>query len=165
MLVILLSNMMIFAEDDLNFPNDNRFTKPAALSTFSSQIPMLFINVSFTYGQPIIGMFYLMYTVVSESFYARVMSFSFGGSPANIKRNEGSLNIQALDENDLPITRSEDCSRQSTLSPCFFIGSLSSPPSSPSPQRPVVRKRAPSNSYMTTVEIIYQSKTNKRTSW
>lgn len=147
MLVILLSNMMIFAEDKLHFDDDRDLIQRAASSTFSSQIPMLFVNVSFTYGQPIIGMFYLMYTVVAESFYARVMNFRFGEVSANIKRNEGSLNIQALDENDLPITLPEDYSRQSTLSPFFFIGS---PPPSPfsSPQGQGVRKRIGSNSYV-----------------
>ena len=152
-LVVLLSNFMIFAEDDLNFRNGNRLTNHAASSAFlSQQFPVLFVDISFTYGQPIVGIFYFMYTVVAESFYARMMSFNFAVRPANIKRTDGNLHLPDLDTNVLTLTLPEDCSRQSTLSPCFYIGS---PPLSPfpSPQRPAVRKRAPSNSYMTTVEI------------
>ncbi len=145
MLVILLSNMMIFAEGDLHF-QDELMTKHPASSAFSSQQPPVF------YGQPIIGMFYFMYVVVAESFYARVMSFSFSVKLADIKRSDGVLNLSGLDDNVLAISLPVDCIRQSTLSPCFFIGSpLSSPLSSP--QRPGARKRATSNSYMTTAEM------------
>ncbi len=152
-LVVLLSNFMIFAEDDLNFPNGNRLTNHAASSAFlSQQFPVLFVDISFTYGQPIVGIFYFMYTVVAESFYARMMSFSFAVRPANFKRTDGNLHLPDLDTNVLTLTLPEDCSRQSTLSPCFYIGS---PPLSPfsSPQRSGVRKRAPSNSYMTNVDL------------
>ena len=134
MLVILLSNMTIFAEGGLNFLDDNGLTNHHAASSssaFSSQqlpVSVLFVNASLTYSQPIIRIFCFMYAVVAESFYARMMSFNFGVSAAKIKRNEGSLNIQALDENVLAIAVPEDCSRQSTLSPCFFI---EYPPPSP----------------------------------
>ena len=152
-LVVLLSNFMIFAEDDLNFRNGNRLTNHAASSAFlSQQFPVLFVDISFTYGQPIVGIFYFMYTVVAESFYARMMSFNFAVRPANIKRTDGNLHLPDLDTNVLTLTLPEDCSRQPTLSPCFYIGS---PPLSPlsSPQRPAVRKSAPSNPYMTNVDL------------
>ena len=152
-LVVLLSNVMIFAEDDLNFPNGNRLTNHAASSAFlSQQFPVLFVDISFTYGQPIVGIFYFMYTVVAESFYARMMSFNFAVRPANIKRTDGNLHLPDLDTNVLTLTLPEDCSRQSTLSPCFYIGSPPLPPFS-SPQRSGVRKRAPSNPYMTKVDL------------
>ncbi len=131
MLMILMSNITIFAEGGLNFLDDNGLTNPATSSHFASQqlpVSVLFVNVSLTYSQPIIRMFCFMYAVVAESFYAGVMNFSFGERAASMKRNEGSLNIQAMDENVLAIIPPEDCSRHSTSSPCFFIGS---PPPSP----------------------------------
>ncbi len=156
MLVVLLSNMMIFAEDEF-VSEENLIKKYAtsysASSAFSShQFPVLFVDISFSYGPPIVGMFYFMYTVVTESFYERVMSFGFGVSAAKMKRNEAVLSLSDLDTNVLTLTLPEDCSRQPTLSPCFFIGS---PPLSPfsSPQCPAVRKRAPSNHYMANVDL------------
>lgn len=144
MLVILLSNMMIVAEDDLNFPNDNGFAKHAASSTFSSQIPMLFVDISFAYGQPIVGIFYFMYAVVAESFYAGVMNFSFRERAASMKRSEGVLRLPDMDseqeDNVLRIIIPER-----PFSPCCFIGSPL--------QSPEARKRFPSNTYMTTSEM------------
>ncbi|MEI7493376.1 MAG: hypothetical protein WCJ92_02120 [Alphaproteobacteria bacterium] len=156
MLVALLSNFMIFAEDKSLF-DDSYLIKRAASSNFvSQQLPAFFGYASFSYGS-VFGVLYFMYETVSESFYARVMSLSFGRRPANIKRTGGNLHLPDLDTNVLTLTLTlpEDCSRQPTLSPCFFIGSpLSSPPSSP--QRPGVRKRALSNSYMTNVDLLKQ---------
>lgn len=162
MLVILISNIIIFAEDDLNFPNDNGFTKHAASSAYPSRsFPLIFGYTSFTYGKSIIEMFYSMSVVVSENFYARVMSFSFGVSAAKMKRNEAVLSLSDLDaerkDNVLIFTLSGEPCRESTLSPCCFIGSpLSSPFSSPLSQGG--RKRAQSSgtlSYLATADIVH----------
>ena len=94
MLMILLSNITIFAESGLNFPDDNGLTNPATSSHFASQqlpVSVLFVNVSLTYSQPIIRMFCFMYAVVAESSYSRMMSLSFWGGAESMKRNEGVL--------------------------------------------------------------------------
>ena len=134
MLVILLSNMMIFAEDDWNFPDRNH-TASQASSVFSPQqlpVSVLFVNASLTYSQPIIRMFCFMYAIVAESSYSRMMSFSSWGQTASMKRSKAVFSLSDMDaeqkDNVLRIILPEDTR---PFSPClddgqqshYFIGS------------------------------------------
>ena len=139
MLVILLSNMMIFAEDTLHLPDDRDLIQRAASSNFvSQQLPVLFGYASFSYGS-VFGVLYFMYERVSEGVYARMMSFNLGVSAAKIKRSGGVLSLVNLvpsDNNSSFMERPvSDIGRSSP-----FVYVAQTPPASP--QRPAVRKGA-----------------------